>query len=316
MKPSLDLFIGIDVSKAHLDIFHYPDGESYSIENNEEEIIQLASKMKKFHPTLIVMEATAGMEVLAATLFAQADLNVAVVNPRHVRYFARSKGILAKTDKIDANVLAQFAQAVRPPKRPIVDENTRNLRALVNRRHQINQMLVAERNRKRFSEEITHERIQLHIDWLLQEKKQVETELCNMIQKDSVWNEKSELIRSIPGIGPISTSTILASLPELGKLNRKQIAALVGVAPFNRDSGYMRGRRCIWGGRAQIRSVLYMATLCAMKHNPVIAEFYNRLTSRGKPHKVAMIACCRKLVIILNAMISNQIPWDAYHSAS
>ena len=316
MKPSHDLFIGIDVSKAHLDIFHYPDGESYSIENNEEEIIQLASKMKKLHPTLIVMEATAGMEVLAATLFAQADLNVAVVNPRHVRYFARSKGILAKIDKIDANVLAQFAQAVRPPKRPIADENTRNLRALVNRRYQINQMLVAERNRKRFSEEITHERIQLHIDWLIQEKKQVETELCNMIQEDPVWNEKSELIRTIPGIRPVSSSTILTSLPELGTLNRKQIAALVGVAPFNRDSGYMKGRRCIWGGRAQVRSVLFMATLSALIHNPVIAEFYNRLTSRGKPHKVAMVACCRKLVVILNAMTANQIPWNVYYSAS
>jgi transposase len=316
MKPSHDLFIGIDVSKAYLDIFHYPNGESYSIENCDQKIILLAKKLKKLHPTLIVMEATAGMEILAATLLAQADLDVAVVNPPHVRYFARSKGILAKTDKIDANVIAQFAQAVKPPRRPLANENTRNLRALVNRRYHISQMLVAERNRKRFSERITHERIQLHIDWLLQEKKQVEAELCHMIEENPIWNEKNRLIRSIPGIGPVSASTILASLPELGALNRKQIAALVGVAPFNRDSGHMKGKRCVWGGRAQVRSVLFMATLAAIRHNPVITEFFERLTSNGKPYKVAMIACCRKLLVILNAMMANQIPWNAHGSAS
>jgi transposase len=311
MKPSRDLFIGIDISKDYLDIFHHPDGESYSADNNEQEISQLARKLRKLHPTLIVMEATAGMEVLAATLLAQAGLKVAVVNPRHVRYFARSKGILAKTDRIDACILAQFAQAVRPPERPIVDRNTRNLRALVNRRHQINQMLVAERNRKRFGEEITHEHIQLHIEWLLQEKKLIEMEMRKMIQDNPAWNEKSDLIRSIPGIGPVSASTILASLPELGALNRKQIAALVGVAPFNRDSGHMRGKRCIWGGRAQVRSVLFMATLAAMRHNPVIAEFFDRLTSNGKPYKVAMIACSRKLLVILNAMMANRVSWNS-----
>ena len=316
MKPSHDLFIGIDVSKDYLDIFHYPDQKSYSIENNSQKIIQLARKLKRLQPTLIVMEATAGMEVLAATLLTQMGLNVAVVNPRHVRYFARSKGILAKTDKIDASVLAQFAQAVRPPTRPLADKNTRNLRALVNRRYQINQMSVAERNRKRFCEDVARERIQVHIDWLLQEKKQIEMEMQKMIQENPAWNEKSELIRSIPGIGPVSSSTILASLPELGTLNRKQIAALVGVAPFNRDSGFMKGKRCIWGGRAQVRSVLFMATFSALRHNPVIAEFYERLMSRGKLHKVAMTACCRKLVVILNAMMSNQIPWSSYHSAS
>jgi transposase len=316
MKPSCELFIGIDVSKDNLDVFHLPDSESYSIKNGEQEIIQLAKALKKLHPTLIVMEATAGMEILAATLLAQTGLNVAIVNPRHVRYFARSKGILAKTDRIDAHVLAQFAQAVRPPKRPIADQNTRNLRALVNRRHQISQMLVSERNRKRFSEEITHEHVQFHIDWLLQEKKQIEREIQRMIQEDPAWNKKSELIKSIPGIGPVSASTILASLPELGTLNRKQIAALVGVAPFNRDSGHMRGKRCIWGGRAQVRSVLFMATLAAMRHNPVIAEFFDRLISSGKPYKVAMIACCRKLLVILNAMMANQVPWTTNYSAS
>lgn len=316
MKPNRELFIGIDVSKDHLDIFHYPDGESYSIKNSEQEIIQLAKILKDQHPTLIVMEATAGMEILPATLLAQTGLSVAIVNPRQVRYFARSKGILAKTDRIDACVLAQFAQAVRPPKRPIADQNTRNLRALVNRRHQISQMLVSERNRKRFSEEITREHIQLHIDWLLQEKKQVEEEIQKMIREDAAWNEKSELIRSIPGIGPVSASTILASLPELGTLNRKQIAALVGVAPFNRDSGHMKGKRCIWGGRAQVRSVLFMATLAAMRHNPIISEFFDRLTSNGKPYKVAMIACCRKLLVILNAMMANQISWTTNYSAS
>lgn len=316
MKPRHELFIGIDVSKAHLDVFHYPNGEVYSIENVDHEIGELAKRLKELHPTLIVMEATAGMEILAATLFTQMGLNVTVVNPRHVRYFARAKGILAKTDKIDASILAQFAQAVRPQKRPLADKRTRNLRALVNRRYQINQMLVAEHNRKRFCEDVILDRIQQHIDWLLQEKKQVEAELRNIIQEDPVWNEKSDLIRSIPGIGLISSSTILASLPELGSLNRKQIAALVGVAPFNRDSGYMKGKRCIWGGRAQVRSVLFMATLSALRHNPVIAEFYDRLVSRGKLHKVAMVACCRKLVVILNAMVSNQIPWDMYHSAS
>lgn len=316
MKPSHEFFIGIDVSKTKLDVFHYPNGEEYSIENVDHQINKLAKRLKELRPTLIVMEATAGMEVLAATLFAQMDLNVAVVNPRHVRYFARSKGILAKTDKIDANVLAQFAQAVRPPKRPIVDENTRNLRALVNRRHQINQMLVAERNRKRFSEAIIHNHIQQHIESLIQEKKMIEAELHNMIQENPVWNEKSELIQTTPGIGLISSSTILASLPELGVLNSKQIAALVGVAPFNRDSGFMKGKRCVWGGRAQVRSVLFMATLSARKHNPIIAEFFDRLITNGKPYKVAMIACCRRLLVILNAMMSNRIPWDMYHSTA
>ena len=316
MEPNCDEFVGVDVSKDYLDIYHDPSGKSYSVNNNEKGINQLTRDLKRLNPTLIVMEATAGMEVLAATVLIQAGLKVAVVNPRHVRYFARSKGILAKTDRMDACVLAQFAQAVRPAERPIADENTRNLRAMVNRRYQINQMLVAERNRKRFSEEITHEHIQVHIDWLLQEKKLIEIEMQKMIQENSAWNEKSELIRSIPGIGPVSASTILASLPELGALNRKQIAALVGVAPFNRDSGYMRGKRCIWGGRAQVRSVLFMATLAALRHNPVIAEFFDRLTSNGKPYKVAMIACCRKLLVILNAMMANQIPWKTNYSAS
>jgi transposase len=316
MKPSHELFIGIDISKAKLDVYHYPSGEDYSIENVDPEVIKLAERLKELQPTLIVMESTSGMEVLVATLFAQVELNVALVNPRHVRYFARSKGILAKTDKIDARILAQFADAIRLPVRPLADQKTRFLRALVNRRYQINQMLVAERNRMRFCEHFAHAHIQLHIDWLLQEKKQIEAEISSMIQADPSWNAKSELIRSIPGVGLISSSTILASLPELGTLNKKQIAALVGVAPFNRDSGYMRGRRCIWGGRSQVRSVLYMATLSAVRHNPVIAEFFERLTANGKPFKVAMTACSRKLLVILNAMMINQIPWDKYHSVA
>jgi len=310
MKPIGEIYIGIDVSKNQLDIAQYPDGEIYSISNTEEGIVSVGKRLKRVHPTLIVMEATAGMEVLAATLLTQDGLSVAVVNPRHVRYFARSKGILAKTDKIDAGVLAQFAQAIKPKKRPLTDENTRKLRALVNRRHQIIEMLVAEQNRLRFCERNIQGFIQAHINWLKQEKKQIEVELHRVIQESPVWRAKDDLIRSVPGIGLISSSTILASLPELGSLNRKQIAALVGVAPFNRDSGLMNGKRCVWGGRAHVRSVLFMATLSAVRHNPVIAEFYGRLISCGKPYKVAMIACCRKLLVILNAMVVHQTYWN------
>ena len=309
MRIKRENFIGIDVSKDHLDVAIYPDGEILTVRNTEQEIIYLGKQLKMLHPALVVMEATAGMEILSASLLTREGLGVAVVNPRHVRYFARSKGVLAKTDKIDACILAQYAQAIRPQKRFVLDDNTRQLRALVNRRHQILEMLVSERNRMRFCDASIRNLIKVHIEWLKQEKKQIEAGLSKAIQDRSVWKAKDELIRSAPGVGQILSSTLLAALPELGSLNRKQIAALVGVAPFNRDSGAMRGKRCVWGGRSQVRAVLFMATLSAVRYNPVISEFYDRLINYGKPYKVAMTACCRKLLVILNSMVASEKYW-------
>jgi len=309
MKPSKEIFIGIDVSKNHLDVAQYPGEEIFCIKNNEEEINSLCVQLNKICPVLIVMEATAGMEMMAASILNGQGLEVAVVNPRHVRYFAKSKGILAKTDKIDAIVLAQFAQAIKPKKRPLIDEKALQMKALVNRRRQIIEMQVAEQNRLRFGHKSIHDQINDHILWLKTEKKMIDKEIRNAIQANPVWKAKDDLIRSAPGIGSVSSGTLLASLPELGNLNRKQIAALVGVAPFNRDSGMMRGKRCTWGGRASVRCVLYMATLSAIRFNPVITHFYYRLTKSGKAHKVAMTACCRKLLVILNAMVTHQTHW-------
>jgi transposase len=310
MKTSKERFVGIDVSKDNLDIAFYPGSEVIRIRNREQDIIDLGRWLEKEKPSLIVMEATAGMERLATGILTEMSLSVVVINPRNVRYFARSKGILAKTDKIDALVLAQYAQAIRPPTRPKIDQNTQKLKALVCRRQQILEMLVSEKNRLRFCDQSIRDHLLIHIEWLKQEKKRVELELSLAIQESPAWSVKDELVQSVPGIGPVSSSTILASLPELGNLNRKQVAALVGVAPFNRDSGGMRGKRSVWGGRAHVRKVLYMAALSAMRYNPVITSFYQRLIGKGKHHKVALTACCRKLVVILNAMVAHETKWQ------
>jgi transposase len=303
------IFVGIDVAKEHLDIAVRPSNETWKIQNDEQSAVELAQRLKELQPEVVVMEATGGLEMCVASVLATAGLPVAVINPRQVRDFAKSTGKLAKTDTLDAQVLAHFAEAVRPEARYLSDEQARQLQALVSRRRQLIEMLVAEKNRAYTSHKNVQKRVQEHIDWLTKELEDLDKDLGQSIQQSPIWRAKDDLLQSVPGIGPVTSCVLLASLPELGTLDRKKIAALVGVAPFNRDSGKMYGKRSVWGGRAHIRSILYMATLTATRHNPVIKQFYNRLIQAGKKAKVALTACMRKLLTILNAMIRHSTPW-------
>lgn len=308
--PREPVYVGIDVSKAHLDVAVRPSGERWQVDNTVEGIEQLVKKLSTLKPTLIVVEATGGLEMAAVGAMAAAKLPVAVINPRQARDFARSLGKLAKTDKIDADMLARFAEAIRPEPRVLPDEQTTQLHAILVRRRQLIEMVVAEKNRMGLTHPLVKPRLQEHIDWLEQELDQLDQDLRDHLQQSPIWREKEDLLRSVPGIGPVTTFTLLAELPELGKLNRKQIAALVGVAPYNCDSGYMRGKRAIWGGRACVRNALYMATLSASRHNPIIRAHFQRLIQAGKPAKVALVACMRKLLTILNAMMYSMRAWQ------
>ena len=261
-------------------------------------------------PVSIVLEATGSLELPLATQLALADLPVAIVNPRQVRDFAKAMGQLAKTDTIDALVLAHFAQAVRPPARPLTDTQTRELRALTARRRQLVEMLTAEGNRRRTAQESVKPQIDEHIHWLRARIDDIDRDLQNLIRSSALWREREQLLRSVPGVGPTLSANLLAHLPELGSMGRGQIAALVGVAPLNRDSGTFRGKRKIWGGRRDVRSTLYMAALVASRHNPVIRDFYKRLCNAGKPKKVALTACMRKLLVILNSLVKSGQPWQ------
>ena len=302
-------YIGVDVAKDHLDIAIRPEGKIWTIQNNDKEIKELVTQIQETSPELIVMEATGGLEINVASSLALTGLPVAVVNPRQVRDFAKSTGKLAKTDTLDAQVLAHFAEAVHPEPRFLSDERSRFLKALIVKRRQIIEMCVSEKNRLRLCNKATREGIIEHITWLEESLKNLDEELAQAIQTSPIWREKDKLLQSVPGIGKVTTSVLLASLPELGTLDRKKIAALVGVAPFNRDSGTMRGRRSIWGGRAQVRCILYMAALSATRYNPVIKRFYNRLIDVGKTPKVALTACMRKLLVIINSMLRHSSVW-------
>lgn len=302
-------YIGVDVAKDHLDVAIRPEGKIWTIQNNDKEIKELVTQIQETSPELIVMEATGGLEINVASSLALTGLPVAVVNPRQVRDFAKSTGKLAKTDTLDAQVLAHFAEAVHPEPRFLSDERSRFLKALIVRRRQIIEMCVSEKNRLRLCNKATREGIIEHITWLEESLKNLDEELAQAIQTSPIWREKDKLLQSVPGIGKVTTSVLLASLPELGTLDRKKIAALVGVAPFNRDSGTMRGRRSIWGGRAQVRCILYMAALSATRYNPVIKRFYNRLIDVGKTPKVALTACMRKLLVIINSMLRHSSVW-------
>ena len=304
------IFIGIDVSKARLDIAMRPSGESESVANDKAGIEALVKRLGEIQPALIVLEATGGMERQVSGALGSAGLPVVVVNPRQVRDFAKATGQLAKTDSIDALVLARFAEAVRPVVRPLPDEVTLELRALTSRRRQITEMIVAERNRIANASKAVRKRIDAHIRWLEAELERADKDLDQSIRQSPIWRENEDLLRSVPSIGPVVSRTLLAELPELGKLNRKQIAALVGIAPLNRDSGTFRGRRGIWGGRATVRAALYMAALVASRRNSVIRAFYKRLRDAGKAPKVALVACMRKLLTILNAMIKHKTRWS------
>lgn len=306
---STEVFIGIDVSKASLDVAIRPGDESWQESNDLEGIGRLVEKVLRASPVLIVLEATGGYEAACTSALAVADLPVAVINPRQARDFAKSLGRLAKTDRIDAAVLARFGEAVRPEPRKLADEQTAQLRALMGRRRQLIEMLVAEKNRVGQSHRAVRPGLIEHVHWLENQLAEIDKELRDQLQKSPIWRENDDLLRSVPGVGMVTSSTLLAELPELGQLNRKKIAALVGLAPYNCDSGKMHGKRAIWGGRAAVRTVLYMATLSATRFNSVIRAHYQHLKQQGKPSKVALVACMRKLLTILNAIIRSRTSW-------
>jgi transposase len=305
-------FVGIDVSKATLDMAHLPSGETWTAENNVASIQRLVERLQAMAPELVVLEATGGYEVVVASALSAARIAVAVVNPRQVRDFAKAIGKLAKTDKIDATVLALFGERVRPEARPIADEQQRRMEALMQRHRQIVEMIVAEGNRLEGCRDAkVREDIVETIKWLKRRLKDIDRDLDRELRNSPVWRERESLFRGIPGVGRTTTAVLAADLPELGQLNRKQIAALVGVAPFNQDSGTSKkGKRRCWGGRAGVRSVLYMATLAATRYNAVIKAHYARLLARGKEKKVALVACMRKLLTHLNAIARDNKPWN------
>ncbi|HVR56341.1 MAG TPA: IS110 family transposase [Pseudolabrys sp.] len=307
MKP---MFIGIDVSKARLDVAIRPSAEKLSVSNDEAGIQALVTRLSEIKPALIVLEATGGLERSVSGTLGSAQLPVVVVNPRQVRDFAKALGQLAKTDRIDAEVLARFAEAIRPPLRPLPDKVSLELRSLIARRRQLIEMMVAEKNRLSTASKAVRKRIEAHIRWLETELDRADKDLDHSIRQSPIWCENEDLLRSVPSVGPVVSRTLLAELPELGRLNRKQIAALVGIAPLNCDSGTFRGRRGIWGGRASVRAVLYMAALVASRRNSVIRNFYKRLRDKGKAPKVALVACMHKLLTILNAMIKHKTRWS------
>jgi transposase len=303
------LVVGIDVSKAQLDTAFGAEGEVVGFANNERGIVQLLERLSSVQPALVVMEASGGYETAVAPAIAAAHWRLAVVNPRQVRDFARASGRLAKTDRIDARVLSAFGKAVEPQITRLPDEDAQALQSLLLRRQQLVAMRAQERQRLEHAQGLMRKQIKKHIDWLDQEIDRLDVDITAGLRKSPAWRAKDDLLRSFKGVGPITSGTLLVALPELGCLGRRAIAALVGVAPLNWDSGKMRGKRSIHGGRARIRTLLYMATTSAVRCNPVIRDFYQRLRSRGKPHKVAMVACMRKVLTILNAMVRQSTPW-------
>jgi transposase len=305
-----EVFVGIDVSKAQLDVAVRPAGR-FAAPNDEAGCAQVLARLRATPPTLVVLEATGGLEIPLTGVLAAAGVPVVVVNPRQVRDFAKATGRLAKTDALDAQTLAHFAEVIRPERRPLPDEQTQALAALVARRRQLVEMLTAEKNRLGSARKPVRTSLRTHIAWLERALRHTDRDLAHAIRESPVWREKEALLRSTPGVGPVVTTTLLANLPELGTVTGKQIAALVGVAPLNRDSGTWRGKRTVWGGRAQIRAVLYMGALVATRFNPVIRAFYHRLCAAGKAKKVALTACMRKLLLILNAMLKQRTPWRA-----
>ena len=298
-------YVGIDVSKAQVDVAVRPTGQRWVVSYDETGLGELVSQMEDLGPSLVLLEASGGLELPLVAALAAAALPVVVVNPRQVRDFARATGTLAKTDALDAAVLAHFADVIRPSVRPLRDAEAQVLNSLTARRHQVMTMLVSEKNRLGTAISAVRPRIEAHIVWLEQEL----DDLDEGLRQSLVWREKDDLLRTVPGVGEQLSLTLLAYLPELGTLDRRQVAALVGVAPFNRDSGTLRGKRAVWGGRSRVRGALYMGTLSATRYNPFIRDFYQRLLAHGKPKKVALVACMRKLLVILNSMLKHRSPW-------
>ncbi len=304
-------FVGLDVAKATLDVAVRPTGACWQVANDEAGVAALTARMRALQPALLVCEVTGGFERAVVAALAAAGVPVVVANPRQVRDFAKSTGQLAKTDRLDAGIRALFAERVRPTPRPLGDATTQLLDALLTRRRQVLEMLVAEKNRLGFAPRPLHRGIQRHIRWLERQLDDVTGELTAQIEGSPVWRAKDDLLRSVPGVGPVVSCTLLGELPELGTLSHKQIATLVGVAPLARDSGKLRGRRMVYGGRAPVRTALFLAALCGRRWNPQLKVFYERLIAAGKPKKVALIACARKLVTILNAMVRDNARWRA-----
>ena len=304
------IFVGIDVAKAQLDSALRPTGERWAVPTEDASSAPLVTQLQAVCPVLIVLEATGGYQRAVVAALVAAGLPVVVVNPRQARDFAKATGQLAKTDARDARALAHCADAVRPTPRPLPDAQTEELRALLARRRQLIGMRTAESNRLGSAPPRVQADLQAHIAWLDQRLAAIDDDLDTTLRASPVWRERETLSRSVPGIGPVCARTLVLDLPELGTLSRQRIAALVGVAPLNRDSGTLRGHRTIWGGRAHVRATLYMGTLVAVRHNPVLKAFYERLCLAGKVKKVALIACMRKLLTILNAMVKHQTPWQ------
>ena len=308
MNPN-ECFVGIDVSKATLEVGVLPQETFWSSPNNEAGREELVTRLCAMAPTLIVLEATGGYEAVIAAQLAAAGLPVVVMNPRQVRDFAKACGKLAKTDRIDARLLALHAKTMRPDVRPLKDEHSRELDALFIRRRQIVEMLTMEKNRLGTAAARVRKGLKAHIVWLEKRLEEVDGELQALIEESPVWRAKDEILQSAKGIGPVASVALLSQLPELGQLDRKKISALAGIAPLNNDSGTFKGRRSVWGGRSAVRPPLYMATLAAIRCNPVIKAFHARLKAAGKKPKVAIVACMRKLLTILNAMIKSMTPW-------
>lgn len=302
-------YIGIDVAKAHLDV-SLEDGHAQRVSHDAAGIAELKQRLVAVAPKLIVLEATGGLERPVTAELVAAGLPVAVVNPRQVRDFAKATGRLAKTDRMDAGTLAHFARAIQPAQRPIPTAAAQALADQLLRRRQLVGMLSMEQTRlHQATGQVVRKDIQAHIGWLQKRLHASEDRLHQLVEESPAWQAKRDLLCEVKGVGEVTVITVLALLPELGTLGRKPAAALVGLAPFNRDSGTLRGRRTVWGGRAAVRHVLYMATLSAVRHNPTLKVFYQRLRGRGKPPKVALVACMRKLLIILNAMLRDHTHW-------
>jgi len=310
MTKTSDKFVGVDVSMHQLDIAIAGGEEHWQVENNDEGIDGLLSQLADIDPTLVVVEASGGLEMPLVNEMALFGMPISVANPTRVRALAKAEGQLAKTDKIDARVIARYAEVVQPNPRRQQNEAEIHLIALVNRRLQLVEMRTAERNRLRTAPENVKIRVEKTISWLSEEIADIETEINALLADNQAWQEKAQRLTSVPGVGFITVITLLAHMPELGQLNRQKIAALAGLAPFNRDSGGKRGVRRIFGGRSAVRRVLYMAALSGIKSNPVLNQFYDRLVDNGKPKKVAITACMRKLLTILNALERKQETWQ------
>jgi transposase len=318
-SPQREIYVGIDVSKSSLEVCilredDRQEGESFVVSNDQEGVQEMLSRLEGASVELAVMEATGRYERLAATMLAASSISVAIVNPRQARDFAKAIGQLAKTDKIDAFVLARFAKALEPRTSVIPEEEAVALQGILARRRQLIEMLVSENNRLKMASKPLAKRIRAHVQWLEKEIERIDGDLDRAIEENAAFKANEALLRSVPGVGRVLSRTLLAELPELGEITHRRLCALVGVAPFNRDSGQRSGKREAWGGRAPVRAVLYMSALVATRHNPAIKEFYERLLSTGKPKKVALVACMRKLLTILNALMRDRANWRCPHA--